>query len=461
MVQKIGDIKKWEIMRDPIYNYIEYNEELEKEIIDTVFMQRLRRVHQLHSSYFVYPGADHSRFQHSIGTMHLAGDFAKSLLSPYEGELEKDFLVEVVRLAALLHDVGHGPYSHAFDDAIIAPSRALKKRGIESHESITYNIVAKSKIGDTLDDWGIKEEVKALLAPKLEPGLKPYIKALRSVIKEGLYPADILDFLQRDAYFTGTKEYGYIDAYRLIKTSFIDGTDIVLAERAMDAFKSYLYSRFKMFETVYFHRTCRAIDQMLREMLEEVNDILSLTDRVAACSDGDFRGFVELNDYTVPHMILEHEKASKKAKQIVNLLLERKIPWKMIGERPFPFPARISHAINKYFDPEKLRRDIISNLKTKFEREFGKNGKTIPIFVDHTHLKSLPDNPYEEKGEIKVLTESKIESKLIMDIMEEFPMFKRKVRVYTSEKCKTPKVCEIAEKILDKVLSPLKAGITA
>jgi len=113
----------WSFIRDPIYNYIDYNKEVEKKVIDSRAVQRLRWLRQLQLAHLVYPGADHSRFQHSLGVMHLSGLFSSHLASELKrygllNDYSVDYLVEIARLSGLLHDVGHGPFSHAFEEAI-------------------------------------------------------------------------------------------------------------------------------------------------------------------------------------------------------------------------------------------------------------------------------------------------------------------------------------------------------
>ncbi|MEW6070258.1 MAG: HD domain-containing protein [Candidatus Thermoplasmatota archaeon] len=158
----------WEPLRDPIHNYIEYDEILEKKIIDTYIFQRLRRLHQLQSARFVYPGATHTRFEHSLGTMFIASIFAENLFFcskdiPFKEE-EFDFLLESTRLAALLHDIGHGPYSHAFDDAIIMNTENpqhedLKNKGIRHHEDLGRLLIIQSEIGDLLGNFDFFKKI--------------------------------------------------------------------------------------------------------------------------------------------------------------------------------------------------------------------------------------------------------------------------------------------------------------
>ncbi|MCD6359277.1 MAG: HD domain-containing protein [Armatimonadetes bacterium] len=121
-------MKRPKLIRDPIYNYIEINPD-EIAIVDHPLLQRLRHIRQLQTTYLTYVGGEHSRFQHSLGVMHLATEFAEHL----GGD---EAIIKATRMLGLLHDLGHGPYSHTFDDAIIQRSDELRKKGIKSHEDL-------------------------------------------------------------------------------------------------------------------------------------------------------------------------------------------------------------------------------------------------------------------------------------------------------------------------------------
>src|SRR5215467_3820728 len=155
--------KNWGFIKDPIHGYIRINK-IERSIIDSYPVQRLRRIRQLAGSEFVYPAANHTRFEHVLGAMYLAGVLGQTL--PVElSEHEKQEL----RLAALLHDIGHGPFSHVFEPLMI---RHLGK----THEDLTPWLVTETELSDVLQDAGFNpKRISRLAVGHLEPKGKPYL----------------------------------------------------------------------------------------------------------------------------------------------------------------------------------------------------------------------------------------------------------------------------------------------
>ncbi len=222
------------LIRDPIHGYIELNELMIK-IVDTPQVQRLRRVKQLGFSNLVYPGANHTRFEHSLGTMYLAG----LSVSELEDELMKDEMM----IAGLLHDVAHPPLSHASEGILM---RYLGK----NHEKIAKKITGGA-LSEILDMYGLS--------------IRRVLDHITGKSKERLISGDIdvdrMDYLVRDSYYTGVA-YGLFDHLRLLRKMKYHNGEFVIEYEGIKAAESMLISRYFMYPTVYFHHVTRIAKKM-------------------------------------------------------------------------------------------------------------------------------------------------------------------------------------------------------
>jgi uncharacterized protein len=250
-------------IRDPIHGYI-YATEVERRIIDTTSFQRLRRIRQLAGCHLVYPGGQHSRFEHVIGSMYLAGRVGDILYSKGMG-FDKDD-IQKLRIAALLHDVGHGPFSHMFEEVMADKTEF-------THEDMTQRIIRETEIGDILEKYGFPKKRISELAIGKSSREKQY---MNDVIGGGL-SVDIMDYLLRDSYFTGV-EYGKVDVHRIINSFDVVKDKLAIAQAALFAFEALLIARYEMFRAVYFHRTVRAAELMLIKSMILSDKVLHLTD---------------------------------------------------------------------------------------------------------------------------------------------------------------------------------------
>lgn len=255
-------------IRDSLYGYIQVNDQ-EQAVLDSPQMQRLRRIRQMGLTPLVYPSGTHTRFQHSIGVMHLAGRFAESL------ELDKERTQEV-RLAALMHDSGHGPFSHASE--VVAEEKGL------SHEELSCRKVEKLEDRFSAD----ADRIKKMIRGELEVGQ----------IVAGDIDADRMDYLQRDAHNSGA-EYGHIDSDTIIRVAEIDSRRLVFGYKAVQALESLLTARFHMNKSVYLHDTSRIAEKMLQRALEDYVETNSLEE------------MMQLDDYTAHTELVNSEGLSR------------------------------------------------------------------------------------------------------------------------------------------------------
>jgi HD superfamily phosphohydrolase len=224
-------------VRDPIHDYI-HLDELGQELVDTPRMQRLRRVHQLGTGSLVYPGANHTRFEHSLGAYHLAGQAATALGVSDE---EK----KAIQAAALLHDVGHGPFSHTCDPLY----RDYLGR---THEDLAIEAAQKGSIRDALVRHGV--------APGSVVALIHGEGPLGGLISGGI-DVDRMDYLVRDGHYTGVR-IG-VDLERIVHDLALTHRGVALRADSVAAAETLLVTRVQMYATVYHHRTLRVSQRMI------------------------------------------------------------------------------------------------------------------------------------------------------------------------------------------------------
>jgi HD superfamily phosphohydrolase len=326
-------------IRDPIHGYIKITKE-ERELIDSIFVQRLRRIHQLAGAYLVYPGGVHSRFEHVLGTMHVAGLIGQSVAD--RAGLRDDEIQEL-RIAALLHDVGHGPFSHLFEEVLSEKTRL-------THEDLSQRIVSESNIGDILRRNGHQPSKISKLCVGKSKG-QPF---MNQVIAGGL-SADMMDYLLRDTYFTGV-EYGKVDIQRVIDSLEVSaGGDLVLERAALYAFEALLIARYEMFKAVYFHRTVRAAELMLAHSMTLADNELHLTDL------SRIERILRLTDEVVLQQLADldpHTSELKIAKKLAADYMQRRLV-KCVFEKVM---QRKDRTLQRIFSKKRFRNELASDI---------------------------------------------------------------------------------------------------
>src|SRR6186997_2187199 len=245
-----------EILRDPLWNNIRVDE-LTLRLVDTEIFQRLRYVRQLGLAYLVYPGATHTRFEHALGAYHLAR-LTLSLLEE-RGELRGVSLEErlIAQVAALLHDVGHYPFSHA-----------LEEIGALHHEEVATPLVLEGVVGDllraSLGD-GTPERVLALVRGTSDSPLQGLVS--------GSLDLDKIEYLSRDARMCGVP-YGTVDVDRLLSTLTLVETgtgrfEVGVQEKGVSALESLLFAKYQMYRNVYWHHAVRAATCMFKRAVRD------------------------------------------------------------------------------------------------------------------------------------------------------------------------------------------------
>lgn len=369
-------------IRDPLYGFIGISK-LETKVIDTPIFQRLRRIKQLSNTYIVYPAAMHTRFEHSLGTLHLSGIVAHKL------RLNKKDTI-ILRLCALLHDIGHGPYSHSFE---ISMQQIMGKDNYD-HEKITrylieYDEKLKKALGNRQDD------VLDLLNNKQD---------IRNRIISSAFDIDKMDYFRRDSYHTGVL-YGMFDYDRIImslcKIERFGEQYFGVHEKGMRAIESYRLARFNLWDQVYEHHTRVVADNMMiRGIINAVKEKCLDIDKLTPKRENSAKFceyFVTLDDHSLVSNI--EANSSGKAKNIFQAIKNRNLL-----KRAY----RIQ--INEFGIPDAINRKRIINLDlTETEKvicnEIGLNEDDLIIYSQNFPIKGygISRDPPEESEEFLIL----------------------------------------------------------
>lgn len=354
---------KLKIFNDPIYGFIHISDERIFDVIEHRYFQRLRRINQLGLTYLVYPGAVHTRFQHSMGAMHLMKVALQSLKEKGVNISDEEFLS--AQIAILLHDIGHGPFSHTLE----------------------FNILQNTT----------HEEVGQLLTHRLNKDLNSRLNTAVSILKNQ-YPkkflhqlvssqldVDRLDYLKRDSYFTGVNE-GVVGTERLIKMLNVHNDQIVVESKGIYSAEKFLVARRIMYWQVYLHKTVLGAENLLIQIinrarhLTQMGALVSGSHKLIELLQNDYsindleneetlNKFAELDDYDIVFSIKEWERSEDiTLKLLCSSLLNRKLPKVIIQEEKFK-PSQI----------EALKKQMLQKFGIPYEesKHFIYSGKTI------------------------------------------------------------------------------------
>ncbi|MGA2238664.1 MAG: HD domain-containing protein [Candidatus Bathyarchaeia archaeon] len=394
----------WGFIKDPIYGYIRLTE-TEKRILDTGPVQRLRRIRQLSGAEYVYPAATHTRFEHVLGTMYLAGVVAENLPAKLD-EGEK----KAVKVAALLHDVGHAPFSHLFEPI-------LQKYVGKTHEDMSTSIILNSELSNVLQHEGLDPNlVSRLCVGRFEDPKRAYLdQIIRSSVD-----VDKMDFVLRDSYHTGAG-YGGIDIFRLIYTMDVLNGNLAVDVTALSTLESFILARLESFRTIYFHKTSRAAQIMLLKALEYAKDDLDITQL------GSVDEYLALDDDVVWAAL----RGNAKSRTIVDDLNRRRL-LKCAYEKTF--------FVKDEFLSSLFTKDTV---RVKMEEEIAHKAKVAveDVSID---LPSLPSVPYHSATELEPMdipvfyrgpNGEKLPQKIseVSKIVDVLMAYMNIIRVYTDE----------------------------
>ncbi len=399
------DIQGTGLIADPVYHYIVMTDRIdgettEREVIDTPWVQRLRRIFQLQSARWVFPTAEHTRFQHSLGTLHVAGAFSERLYPALSKIFKRElpsfpYLDELLRLAGLLHDTGHGPFCHFFDEQYLS-------RFDTNHEEIGQHIIREKmsplfkgirrsphglfRKGEVLDPEQIAFLIKR---PQKKKGRKHprWLHFLQQLFR-GIFTFDNIDYVLRDAYMTGVS-IGPVDWRRLLYYTSFCKEGLILDKRGMDALAMFLNARLYLYSNVYYHRTTRSVDLQLQEIFKETMEILCPFHPLE-----DLDRYLWLTDWFVMEKVSEWKRSfSPRERQLGEKwaeVLSRKLKWSSVFEEKLTLrEMEIGRPI--FLRPEEVKQRI----KTLLPRRL----KGLEFHVDMAHHDPRPLNPWHESKE--------------------------------------------------------------
>jgi len=282
---------QFEVIRDPLWNNIRLEPQA-LAVLDTPAVQRLRYVRQLGHAFLVYPGATHTRFEHALGAYHLARRVVAEL-----GDADSEEGL-ALRLAALLHDIGHYPFSHALEEA-----------GLPHHETLAARHLGSGALAAALDNLGIPTE-------RLLALIQGTSAARLAGLVSGSIDVDKLDYLSRDAMMCGVP-YGVIDVDRLLTSLTVSAEGVALHPKGLAALESLLFAKYQMYRNVYWHHAVRSATAMFKRLVRRAIAARRLKpEDIAVATDDALIHELQQHDQTGLARALRERRLAKRALDI-------------------------------------------------------------------------------------------------------------------------------------------------
>ncbi len=441
------------LIADPLYGYLRITlsragEIAEPDVIDNPWVQRLKRIHQLQSSWWVFPTAEHSRFAHSLGTMHLAGELARqvypTLVDVEPGTPSLPLVEETLRMAGLLHDLGHGPFSHFCDEHYFLPAFGVDHERISQHLIVNElgSLLAELRrspsgsfaADEAVDPWHVAFLVRAeeggsggaagsAAAPAASSAagrIPRWVRLLHRALS-GAVTVDNLDYVRRDAAMCGVG-LGPIDVDRLIYYTLCTADGLTFHKRALSSLRAFLNARFYMYENVYFHRIGHAIDLHLHEIFRPTMELVlpeSPLDDLDA-----YRRLSEWSLFTNVEAWLDEPLHSRR-----RALAEE---WQSIIHRHVKYSMVYEHHVERQ-QPLPAARDLTRDeFHAAILRHLPPDARGIEFVVDIASQDPRPLNPFVGPKRLAVYDPATggIEEQLLSGILEFVPAKAHLYRVF-------------------------------
>lgn len=410
------------LISDPIYGSIKFtcplsndNTEItEKSLIDNPWLQRLRNIHQLQSTFWVFPSAEHSRFLHSIGTMHLAGIFALNFYQDFCNCFSDCpsifFIEELMRLSGLLHDIGHGPFGHKFDIQYLVPEfnnlnhEKIGKKIIEDELGDIISKINRSPGGDFKPNEKIDPKYISFIINKdneKEKTFPDWLDSLRTFFCGSFFTVDNLDYVLRDSYFTGYSK-DPINLERILYYTSISKEGIIFSSHGKSSFKQFLGVKMDLYNSVYYHRTVRSIDLSIDSIFFDTMKIMCPKDPIT-----DLENYKNLTDQelfsTVKKWRYSSNQSIKSLGEKWDKILNREKEWFEAWRKEISITEN-HNPMNALIFNESVRvnieQQIYSSAIKKIEE---KDVKDFFIQIDIPTQDPRPDNPYDFNKKIKII----------------------------------------------------------
>ncbi len=333
------------VFRDPLYGYITVDYKVISDLIDTKEFQRLRRIRQLSGVSMVFQTAEHSRFTHSLGAYQMA-NFVLNNVDGIECLTEYERLLFLI--TALFHDIGHGPYSHAFETILSVSHEEMGARIITGNTEVNKVLVKENP--------SLPNDIASIIRHEGKFSL------IESLISSQL-DVDRMDYLSRDAYFTGAA-YGHIDYYRILRSMKIINNRLYVRASGVHSIESYLMSRYHMYFQVYYHPIAKAYELLLEGIYERIKDLVNSGVYVDASIES-FLDVLKHSDDVISYINLDDAYVNGFIKQ-----LAKESEDYVLKKLSIAFQNR--HLFNFVELANDPTEEFLNELKEKYNNEYGK-----------------------------------------------------------------------------------------
>jgi uncharacterized protein len=455
------------LLGDPVHGYISFTtprgagEKTEKDLIDTPWMQRLRQIYQLQSARWVYPSAEHSRFQHVLGAMHLAGRFARHLYPSLKAAVpdcpSPNYVEEFLRVAALLHDIGHGPFGHFFDDNYLSQfdltHEKVGQHIIRTELADIIRAIRRSPSGEFGKGERLNPDQVAFLigkGPGSTSSRQPRWVVFLQPMLSGIYTVDNLDYVMRDAYMCGVA-IGAVDIDRLMYYTFFTDKGLTLHKSGLSALNMFLNARLYMYTNVYYHRTTRAIDEHLKELFKDTMANLFPFNPVENPKE-----YLNLTDWSLLETVRRWTGGRNSTLAALGAewaaILSREVKWKMAYD--VTLSMRVFEKGKTIIDEAELMKRIRRSLPPKI--------RDLKFRVDMASQDPRPINPLMMgERQIYVFNPStrKVEKEPLKDFFDYIPARVVQCRVFTLNHDHDRELAEIVDKVLGIQEDSIKTNV--